>query len=70
MAEPPEDWTPYLGRKVSIRYRLHDDPDHTFTEAVGVVQSVDPSGSISIATRSGKVVTVASKDISAAKVFP
>jgi hypothetical protein len=70
VAEPPDDWTPYLGRKVSIRFRLHDDPAHPFSEAVGVVQSVDEKGDISIATRTGAVVTVASPDILAAKIFP
>ena len=70
MADPPDDWTPYLGRKVSIRFRLHDDPDHPFSEAIGVVQAVDPSGSVSIVTRTGTTVTVQATDILAAKIFP
>ena len=70
MAEPPQDWVPYLGHKVSIRFRLHDDPDHPFSEAIGVIQSVDPSGDVSIVTRAGSAVTVSSNDIVAAKIWP
>ena len=74
MAEPPADWTPYLGRKVSIRFRLAGDPAHPFSEAIGVVSNVtdrpDGARSISIVTRSGDTVEVAVADILAAKVFP
>jgi hypothetical protein len=69
VAEPPEDWGPHLGRKVSIRFRLHDDPEHSFSEAIGVIQSVDPDRSISIVKRDGAVVEVAQLDILAAKIF-
>ena len=67
------DWHAHLGRKVSIRYRLRDDPTHPFSEAIGVVQAVrDTNGSeqIEILSRRGEVATVATDDILAAKLFP
>ena len=73
MAEPPEDWTEHLGSKVSIRYRIQGDPDHSFSEAVGVVQSAteDADGRVvvTIVDRRGSVVAVDAADVTAAKVF-
>ena len=43
-------WTDRLGRKVSVRYRLHGDPEHPFSEAVGVVASVTADGDTEIVT--------------------
>ena len=62
-----------LGRKVSIRYKLHGDPAHPFSEAIGVVQAVrhgDAPPSVELLSRRGEVVTVAISDVLAAKVFP
>ena len=74
MAEPPSDWRPYLGRKVSLRYRLHDDPRPPFSEAIGVVASaeVDARGveRLQVFTRRGQVVSIPVDDIVAAKLFP
>jgi hypothetical protein len=70
---PPSDWGPLLGRKVSIRFVLRGDPDHPFSEAVGVVQAVratDKTQSIEILKRSGEVVSVEARDVLNAKVFP
>ncbi len=68
-----EDWKPHLGRKVSLRYKLHDG-DHPYTEAIGVVSSVavdaTAAQTISILTRSGDTKIVASGDILASKLFP
>ncbi len=56
-----------------MRYKL-DDPEHPFSEAIGVVADVgtSPRGdrSVTILTRSGDSKTVAVDDIVAAKLFP
>lgn len=63
-----------LGRKVSIRYRIHDDAAHPFSEAIGMIQSVDTDADgdevMEIVNRRGEVSTVPIKDIEAAKLFP
>ncbi len=68
-----EDWKPLLGRKVSLRYRLHD-PQHPYSEVIGVVSAVrsDPSGDqiVSILTRSGETKQIAAADVTATKLFP
>ena len=61
-----------LGRKISIRFRLHDDAA-PFSEAVGVISAVtDSAGAerIEVMKRSGDVVSVDVPDIVAMKVFP
>ena len=67
-----QDWRRALGRKVSLRYRLHDDPEHGVSEAVGFVQSVDHDDvvRVSIVNRRGEVTRVPLDDIEAAKLFP
>ena len=68
---PP--WKSLLGRKVSVRFRLRGDPDHPFSEAIGVVMAVDPSDgeeTIKILTRRGDEVVVAASDVLARKTFP
>lgn len=62
------DWPRYLGRKISIRHRLHGDPDHEFSEAIGVVARVDED-SLSILNRKGETVVVAFADVIAGKVM-
>jgi ribosomal protein S12 methylthiotransferase accessory factor YcaO len=72
-AASSEDWHSHLGRKVSIRYRLHDDPAHPFSEAIGVVQAVrDEAGvqQVEVLNRKGEVVIVPVTDVLAAKLFP
>lgn len=72
MPEPPADWVQLLGRKVSIRYRLHDS-HHAFSEAIGVVQSVTPPGDdvarVTVVNRRGEARSVPIEDIVSAKVF-
>jgi hypothetical protein len=66
-------WKDRLGRKVSIRYRLHGDPAYPFSEAVGVVASVTADGDTEIVTlidRKGRAVAIAAPDLLAVKVFP
>ncbi|MDQ3985288.1 MAG: hypothetical protein M3280_02165 [Actinomycetota bacterium] len=68
-----QDWKQSLGRKVSIRFRLHDEREHPFSEAIGMVQSVRGEGEsveIEIVNRTGKVTSVPLADIEAAKLFP
>ena len=72
MTQPPTSWRTLLGRKVSIRFRLHDDPEHPFSEAVGVVMSVVDSErgeQIKILTRRSDEVVVAAEDVLAQKTF-
>ena len=68
-----EDWKPHLGRKVSLRYKLHD-ADHPFSEAIGVVSSVqadqDGQQTLSVLTRSGETRSIPVADIVATKLFP
>lgn len=67
------EWRRTLGRKVSLRYRLRDDPEHPFSEAIGVVQSVNGEGEdlrISIVNRKAEVTVVSLADIEAAKLWP
>ncbi|MGH2787573.1 MAG: hypothetical protein ACRDJV_06640 [Actinomycetota bacterium] len=68
-----EAWRALLGTKVSLRFRLHDDPSHPFSEAVGMVQSVrlgdDGTTRLTVVNRRGQVSSVALEDILAAKAF-
>ena len=69
----PGSWTDHLVRRFSLRFRLHDDPAHPFSEAVGVLMSVthDERGEVlSFVHRSGKTFTIHSADVLAAKLFP
>ena len=73
MSGPDLPWRELLGKKVSIRYRLHGDPDHPFSEAIGVVMSVadsDRGERITIVTRRGAEVVVGAEDVLAQKTFP
>jgi hypothetical protein len=69
----PEVWRRYLGRKVSLRYRLHDDAEHPFSEAIGMVASVrtDPGeqAEIDVVNRRGVASIVPLDDVLVAKVF-
>ena len=69
----PEVWRRYLGRKVSLRYRLHGDAEHPFSEAVGMVASVraepERRAEIDVVNRRGVASTVPLDDVMAAKVF-
>jgi len=67
------EWKTLLGRKVSIRYRLHGDPEHPFSEAIGVVMYVadsDQGEQITIITRRGDELVVGAEDVLAQKTFP
>ena len=69
--ESPERWRALLGRKISIRYALKGDPEHPFSEAIGVISGVsdgdDPD--ITILGRDGKTIVVAGSYVLQGKVF-
>lgn len=62
------EWRALLGRKVSVRIRLHDDPRHPFSEAIGIVQKV-ADGRIEIVNRRGEVTGFAEADFVAGKAW-
>ena len=71
-SDPVVDWKPYLGRKVSVRYRLNDSA-HPFSEAIGVISAVtsDESGqTVTILSRHGDSRSIPASDILASKLFP
>lgn len=61
-------WRALLGRKVSVRFRVHDDPAHPFSEAIGMVQKVT-DGHVEIVNRRGEVARFALEDFVAGKVW-
>lgn len=63
----------HLGEKVSILFRIPGDPEHPFSEVIGLVQQIDRSGSAPvyrIVRRSGEVVSVPETDVVKVKVIP
>ena len=70
--DSPERWRALLGRKVSIRYALRGDPEHPFSEAVGVISGVSEGEqpTISILDRDGEVKEIMGADVLAGKVYP
>lgn len=68
------DWSKLLGRKVSVRYKLHADPGlPSASEAIGVVMNVGQAGDgqiVKIVTKRGEVREVPAADIVAGKVWP
>ena len=72
-SEPgPRRWKSILGLKVSVRFRLRDDPQHGYSEALGVVQAVheaEGDEEVEVITRAGKVVSFAASDVTHVKVF-
>ena len=69
----PDVWRNSLGRKTSMRLRLRGDPQHPFTEAIGVVQAVrtDAAGAdvLVVVNRRGEQREVRLEDVLAAKIF-
>ena len=55
-----------------MRYRLRDDSEHPFSEALGTLQSVTPGESgvqISLVNRRGEVLTLDLNDVETAKLM-
>ena len=72
MPKPPEDWSPYLGRKLTLRYSLTEEADR-HTELLGVVQGLgtDAQGrsTIKVMDKRGWTHEVPQQDIVAVKIF-
>ncbi len=72
MPKPPDDWNPYLGRKVSLRYVVPQE-EHRHTELVGVLQRVgtDSHGAstIKVMDKRGWSHEVVQANIVAVKIF-
>jgi PDZ domain-containing secreted protein len=68
-----EVWRSLLGRKVSIRYRLRDDPEHDVSEVIGIVMSIKSDETdgieISIVDKRGEITKVAIDDVMAGKAW-
>jgi hypothetical protein len=61
-----------LGRKVSLRFKLHDDPAHPHSEAIGMVASVEddgPSAIVTVVNRRGEGTRFDCADVEATKDF-
>ena len=62
-----------MGRKISIRYALTQDPEHPFSEAIGVIARVTGEGAetvISVVDRKGVTKEIAASAVLQGKVFP
>lgn len=70
--DSPERWHALLGRKISIRYALAGDPEHPFSEAIGVISAVSEGEqpTITILGRDGKTSEVAASAVLQGKAFP
>jgi hypothetical protein len=68
----PARWRALLGRKISIRYALAGDPQHPFSEAIGVISGVSETDDpvVTILGRDGNTSEVRASDVLAGKVFP
>lgn len=69
----PDEWRGLLGRKVSVRYAIYDDPEHRVTEAIGMVSSVsdaEEGTTISLVNRRGETISFALKHLVAGKAWP
>ena len=65
-------WRALLGRKVSMRFHLHNG-DAPFSEAIGVVVGIagdEGEASVRILNKRGEETKVAIADVIAGKVFP
>lgn len=61
-----------IGVRVSLQFRIHDDPSYPFSEAVGVLQGIDHGTDdvvYRIVRRNGEVVEVKDDDIVKLKII-
>jgi len=63
-----------LGEKISILFRIEGDPDHPYSEVVGLLQrvAVNEAGArtLAVCRRDGSVVEVAEADVIRLKFIP
>ena len=63
-----------LGEKLSILFRIEGDPEHPYSEVVGLLQrvTVDETGArtLAVCRRDGSVVEVAEADVIRLKFIP
>lgn len=59
----------HIGIRMVVRYRRPDDGGPTFTDVVGVLESIDAS-TLTVRDRRGAVVRVALADVFLAKPVP
>jgi len=63
-----------LGEKISVLFRIEGDPDHPYSEVVGLLQRVAVSESgartLAVCRRDGSVVEVAETDVIRLKFVP
>jgi hypothetical protein len=63
-----------LGEKISVLFRIEGDPDHPYSEVVGLLQRVAVSESgartLAVCRRDGSVVEVAEADVIRLKFIP
>lgn len=63
-----------LGEKLSILYKIEGDPEHPFSEVVGLLQRVEtaPDGGriLHVCRRNGVLVAVAEVDVIRMKFIP
>jgi hypothetical protein len=68
------DLTRRLGEKLSILFRIEGDPEHPYSEVVGLLQrvAVNQAGSrtLAVCRRDGSVVEVAEADVLRLKFIP
>ena len=68
------DFKRRLGEKLSILFRIEGDPDHPYSEVVGLLQrvAVDQAGArtLAVCRRDGSVVEVAEADVIRMKFIP
>lgn len=62
-----------IGVRVSLQFRIYDDPSYPFSEAVGVLQGIDRNADdvvYRIVRRNGEVTRVKDTDIVRLKQIP
>ena len=74
MPQGDSDFTRRLGEKLSILFRIEGDPDHPYSEVVGLLQRVDVNEAgartLAVCRRDGSVVEVAEADVIRLKFIP
>lgn len=62
---------PKLGQKVSILFRIDGDPQHPFSEVVGIVQRISEENRVyHVVKRDGTLVEVPAADVVKLKIVP